>query len=415
MKQHESSADDSDTRIEFTSSGRATFHIVKSYVGAGIFLLPATYQNGGYFLGACLIVLLTAMTVDVCLMLAHARAAVGEQYLTYGDVVGVVFGEGARRATNVSLTLAQCGWCVVYLQVAGGIFGELTESATMYYVVILFGWLSTLPAAMFSHHIAKLALASMASTACGVVIIFVTLGAALSTWGEKGAAPTAVAVANPMSWPVFIPQVLAALAGIAPMLPVYNSIDPGMRGEQFDWLYASTVSVVGLLYLVYGALGYLAYGDDVHQSLVSSLPHDTLGNTMRATLAFALLSTYPIQYVPAIEVLDQVFGVPPRTVPYRNRTAVLLRLGSTAGIALVALFVGPRVADLFMGLVGASVVVALLFVIPPLLSLYAHKAVELRGLSKLWRLRAWAYVVFGAFVVVAGMTLSVQRIVERPG
>ena len=52
-------------------------------------------------------------------------------------------------------------------------------------------------------------------------------------------------------------------------------------------------------------LGYLVYGEDVHQVIVWNLPHDSpLVRMLNIALLLNVLSTFPIQLFPAIETVE---------------------------------------------------------------------------------------------------------------
>ena len=412
-----------------TTPVRASFHIFKAFVGAGVFLLPAVHKEAGYIGGPLLAALLAGAVIDVSLMLVHVRRAVESTgAITYNEIAGFVFGSVVKTFVSLSLSLAQLGFCVMYLQIAGGIVKELTDSGSAYMIVIGVGWVVTFIPSLFTHHVQGLAMVSMFSTLCLAVVLVITFGIALGQMWNDGTHPTATRVGKVWTWGLFIPKELTALAGIAPMLPVFNSMGKQDRDDAFEWIYGRTVGIVGMLYLVYGAIGYIAYGDDIDVSLVSMLPVNGFGEAMRVALALALLTTYPIQFLPAIEVLDGVAGLEPGVVVTKSKAAVGLRVGVTLGVAAVAVVVGPDTVEVVQGLIGATMVVMLLFIVPSFLILHheyaLEHATESRSTGTYWRsvfrcqpvsflrLRSWFYVGFGIFVMVVGVFLSMQRIVE---
>jgi proton-coupled amino acid transporter len=418
--------------VPFTTPTRAAFHAFKAYVGGGIYLLPAAMKYAGYVPGVVLSALLAALTVDVCLMLANARMALSHVpgISSYGDVVGFVFSPRAKTALDATIAVAQFGYCVLYLQIAGYTVEEVTGNETVYPYVVLVGWLLSCVTAMNSHNISRLALVSAFSNVCGLFLISVTIIAALHKFATEGAHDSAPAFESFTNWFLYIPQLLGALCGICPMLPVFEAMDPATRNTTFPRMYAMTVGLVGVVYTVYGVVGFVAYGEHLKVSPVSLLPTNWIGSLARIVLATVMITTYPVQYLPGVLIIDEIFGVPLGTIVPKSPKAVRIRVATTVAIALVALLVDGSATGLIFAFLGSTVIVAQLMWVPPLIALqYKHalaRPVEERGRlnldylrpiiqpsthsNKLLFVRAWGYMALGLMVLIIGLTQFFQAI-----
>jgi proton-coupled amino acid transporter len=191
------------------------------------------------------------------------------------------------------------------------------------------------------------------------------------------------------------------------------------------------ISFISVLYIFYGFTGYLAYGSRLTRSIVSVLPVSPYGSFVRVMLAGNVLLTFPIQFVPAIAIIDGVCGIPATVQITKSRPAVLLRVGVCGLILLVALLIGADTIGAVASLVGASLVAFVNMIIPALLQMQAAHSIEnpdaprsgrefFRPLTTFTpcsavRVRCALYLVLGALLMVIGTIVSLIDMVRIIG
>ena len=79
--------------------------------------------------------------------------------------------------------------------------------------------------------------------------------------------------------------------GIGMVLPVRNSM---RNPESFKLIWGAACTAVAVLYLCFGCLGYVAFGDSVDEIITMNLPHGPLTVSIKVSLCVGLLFTYPI-------------------------------------------------------------------------------------------------------------------------
>lgn len=66
--------------------------------------------------------------------------------------------------------------------------------------------------------------------------------------------------------------------------------------------------MISLIFLVFGSVGYCAFGDHTEQIITDNLPDDWTTHTVKVALCLALFFTFPMMMVPVYEVIEQTLG-----------------------------------------------------------------------------------------------------------
>jgi amino acid permease len=422
------------TNVPDTSPARAAVHIFKSYVGMAMFMLPTATNDVGYVAGPVLSVIASFIVADTTHMLINAKMkirAVDPEVRTFPQVAGFVFGAPAAKIVDVAIAVTQLTWCLLYIQISGGVLSEVAESPQTYVIFVILASLFTLPMTLFSNNLSVLAIASAGSTVCVSVVICTTVGSMVTALSEDGVGPGVTPFGDVTRWGSFISLDFSVLAGIAVMLPIQNAMSLDHQERVFPRLFTGMISFISVLYIFYGFTGYLAYGSRLTSSIVSVLPVSPYGTFVRVMLAFNVMLTFPIQFVPAIAIIDGVFGIPANIHVLKHRSAVLLRVGVCAFILVVALLIGAATAGAVASLVGASCVAFVNMVVPAMLQAQVQHSVdhprELRSGRAFFkplltftpctvmRVRCVLYVVLGVLLMVIGSVVAVMDIVRIIG
>ncbi|RNE98661.1 putative amino acid tansporter [Trypanosoma rangeli] len=347
--------------------GRAAFHIFKGNVGAGVFLLPTYYQDAGYGVGFVFMVLLGSLMIDCALALVKSKQKIDLAVVrTYPAVVGYILGDALKHFTDFSLLFTQFGFCVVYIQYASSIFASIFAFSHAYHVFVFLAVFMVTPMTFFSHHMGALAYASMLAAVFVVIVLAGAVREEVVFLATRGVSPAAVFFVPTMRIFVFISGHMFSLEGIGTVLPVENSMtDEDL--PQFATLVKYTLASIVATYLVVGVLGYLAFGDALQTSVVLAIPPSKTKIMLQVLLGFSLIFSYPIQFVPAIQLVDRALGI---SVRKERKKVYLVRVVLNIFFGALAGSIGADTVNVLASFLGAFTGVHLMITLPVLLALF---------------------------------------------
>nr|CCC93720.1 putative amino acid tansporter [Trypanosoma congolense IL3000] len=409
----------------YTSLGRAAFHIFKGNVGTGVFLLPTYYRDAGYVLGLLVVLILGVIVIDCVLALVRTKRRINHPGVhTYPAVVECVLGRSWMHFTKLSLLFTQFGFCVVYIQYASSLFGELFKGYSLYK---LFVGICTVVVTLFtfvSHRMSFLAYMSMAATVCVLIVLTGATAEEVTSLALTGVSPSVWAIVPTVRIFLFISGHIFSLEGIGVVLPVENTVAPG-DALSFEKVVTYVNASIVALYMAFGLLGYLAYGDALESSVVLAMPSSTAKVLIQALLGLSLIFGYPIQFVPAIQLVDRTLHIDPSV---DKLVFYLVRVLFNLFVCLIAASIGEDTVNLFAGFLGAFSGIHLMVTLPALLALFtervesAHTQVECDGVGitqnlsfcdylkiffsppkNHWDYRWYAYLLFSAVVWCMGI------------
>lgn len=414
------------------------FHIFKGNVGIGIFLLPMVYNDMGYVLSPIVGLGVGVIVIDSMVMLLASKKRINRAKVqTFPEVSEFVFGSLMRVVVNVAIVMTQFSFCLMYMQSAGTIFSEIVDFEGSYKVFCLIQLFIVLPLCFLSNNLKLLAISSAAATCLvwftvvGTIVFFVR-----ELRENGGVADTIKPTGEPSKWPLFIASNITVLEGIAVVLPVENAVAKQDK-PRVPLMVRVTMTGIICLYLFYALFGYLAYGCALKNTTVTVLPVSAFGDIVRCGLAINLLLTYPLQFVPAIQIIDKALKIPADRAGGKSKKAILTRVGINILIMVVAMLIGGDTIALLTGFVGATAAVFLAIILPAMLALHVDYSVEHDGpregsayfkammslqpqMAK--RLKCFGYIMFGIAVFVIGTTTVivdtaalVNRMTHRAG
>jgi proton-coupled amino acid transporter len=355
----------------------SAFHVFKGNVGLGVFLLPLVYNDMGYAISPVAGVLVGAMIVDCMQLLLASKTAINRSSVaTYAEVVGFTFGSLMRIVVNVTLVLAQFSFCLMYMQGSATIFSEIAQFEGSYKTFVAVQLFFVMPFTFMTHNLKLLA---GASATASVLVWFAVIGTVVNFItqlnGSGTTSETITATGTVSKWPLFICSNVTVLEGIGVILPVENAT--GKRDKpRLALMVKITMTCIIVLYFFYGMFGFLAYGCTLTNTSVTALPTTAFGNIVRCSLAFNLLLTYPIQFVPAIQILDKAMGVTADRTGGKSKKATLVRVGINVFLMMLAMLIGGDTLALVLAFIGATAAVFLAAVLPALLGLHTQYAID---------------------------------------
>ncbi|KAG6474984.1 amino acid transporter AVT3C-like [Zingiber officinale] len=339
------------------SSQTKTFaNVFIAIVGAGVLGLPYAFRRTGWAAGVILLLSVAVLTFHCMMLLVRIRRRIdpdrSAKIASFGDLGFAVSGSVGRIAVDVMIVLSQAGFCVGYL-----IF---ISSSLSHLLPLSFAFLSSKAVYVFAMLPFQLGLNSIKTlTLLAPLSIFADV-VDLGAMGVVIVEDFSILFSNPPPLHAFSgPSVLLygvgvavyAFEGIGMVLPLEAE---AAEKSKFGRTLAVSMGFIALIYGLFGALGYAAFGDETRDIITTNLGAGVLTVVVQIGLCINLFFTFPVMMNPVFEVAERwVCG---------KRYCWWLRWLVVLVVSLVATLV-PNFAD-FLSLVGSSVCVILGFVLP---------------------------------------------------
>ncbi|KAH9588653.1 Amino acid transporter [Trypanosoma melophagium] len=358
---------------ENTNIYKSAFHIFKANVGTGVFLLPTFYKDSGYVMGVVLGVFIGACVIDASIMLLNAKLMINRPRVdTYSKICGFVFGHPLQWVLFVALILTQFGFCLMYVQFVAGMMDAMVPAFSgSSYVWMLITFVIVFPITCFSDNLSLLAIASIFATVAVTFALVTTLARSIieiHTRGGINPSTNVTGVNIPIGWFNNLANNMMVLEGIAILLPVHAGCN---QKNKFKPMFGMVLICVVAFYLLYGIVGYLAYGDHLTNSLIDGMPDDGLSIAIRIAFIINLICTHPVQFQSAIQLIDQLVGCRSRSVK-----GILIRLALNAAITGLAMGIGADTVNIVVSFIGALPATVMVLILPALLNLQVFYAVK---------------------------------------
>lgn len=284
---------------------------------------------------------------------------------TYGDLGQMAFGSPGRLAVDILILVSQTGCCVSYLiflgqNVSSVVTGFTTRSADFIFILIFFQiFLASV------RSLSSLAPFSIFADVCNVAAMVLVIkddlessnnGFHLNPYTTLGAVPFAIGVA------------IYCFEGFGMTLTLEASMK---TPEKFPRILALDFVAITSLYILFGFVGYWAFGDDTQDIITLNLPHDLSTVLVKIGLCIGLFFTYPVMMYPVHEIFEgkllQSAWFQTKVSPSSYLFSLLpnaIRGVTVLGTAILAASVPGF--GIFISLVGGTVCALLAFVLPSL-------------------------------------------------
>ncbi|PZC82540.1 proton-coupled amino acid transporter-like protein CG1139 isoform X1 [Helicoverpa zea] len=412
-------------KLEHPNSDMRSFaNLLKSSLGSGILAMPAAFKNAGTLVGIVGTIILGYICTHCVYLLVKTSQEVSRvtrvPSLGYAETVEAVFAtgppplrkisRGARIFIDWAMAFTILGACAVYVillvesvqQIVDFYFVDNEISKTMYCLMFL------VPILIFTQikNLKYLAPFSGFANVLLVLTFLICLYYICSDFPPISDKPMAVDIGK---LPLFIGTVIFAMEGIGVVLPVENTMAKPNHFLGCPGVLNITMSVVVLLYMFMGFLGYVRYGDLAQGSITLNLDTSEIpALTAKVFIIFAIFFTYTLQfYVPMEIVWRNTKGYV--TQKYHNIAQGVIR-AVFAVLTVIAAATLPRLEQV-IGLEGAFFYSFLGLIAPSLMDVIFKWN---RGLGKYnWILvKDVILIAFGSFVLVAGVTQSIREIIK---
>lgn len=398
------------------SSQSKTFaNVFIAIVGSGVLGLPYTFKKTGWVLGAATILAVAAVTYHCMMLLVRTRRKLESSsdcrrrhtsltIASFGDLGFAVGGVIGRAAVDAMIVLSQVGFCVAYLLFIAHTLAFMFNSSPadptnntkilgflspkLFYVWSCFPFQLGLNSIPTLTHLAPLSIFAdvVDLGAMGVVMvedmaIFLRDRPPLQAFGGLSVFFYGLGVA------------VYSFEGVGMVLPLESE---ARDKEKFSKTLGFSMAFISLMYALFGALGYFAFGQETKEIITTNLGKGAVSSLVQLGLCVNLFFTFPLMMNPVYEVVERRFC--------EGRYCMWVRWAVVLGVSLVALLV-PNFAD-FLSLVGSSVCCVLIFVFPATFHWMVFKK-ELK-----WRAMVsdGLIVALGVIVAVSGTWLSLMEI-----
>ncbi|XP_027347987.1 amino acid transporter AVT3A-like [Abrus precatorius] len=403
---HETPRDDTPllSKAPPLSSKSKTFaNIFISIVGSGVLGLPYSFKKTGWFMAMIMLFLVAFLTYHCMMLLVHTRRKVESkvgfsQINSFGDLGCAVGGTFGKFSIDAMIVLSHCGFCASYLIFISTTLAHLAGDTSalssflapkVLFLCGCFPFQLGLNAIPTLTHLAPLSIfadvvdfAAKSIVMVEDVFVFFKNRPPLKAFG---------------GWSMFfygLGVAVYAFEGIGLVLPLESE---AKEKDKFGRVLGVAMVFVFLLYAAFGALGYIAFGEETQGIITTNLGQGTVSALVQLGLCINLFVTFPLMMNPVYEVVERRLC--------DTKYCLWLRWLLVLVVCLVALLV-PNFAD-FVSLMGSSICVILSFVFPAMFHYLVFK--EELGWSCV--VRDGAVVVFGLVIAVTGTWSSLMDII----
>ncbi|MCO5560401.1 hypothetical protein L7F22_014016 [Adiantum nelumboides] len=429
------------------SSAAKTFgNIVISIVGSGVLGLPYTFKRTGWLVSTLSLSVIAILVYYCMMLLVWSRKKLekdGDIHVdSFSDLGFLLYGKWGRFTVDCMLVLSQGAFCVAYLIFIGENLASVLGSDYVAALKVPFSAfflqdnrMQNGNAAQTVHNLRKalgeavtdksslcrffsskegyiwvvfpleVALASIRTLTklapFSIVADLVNFGSMavvmqqdVATIMSKGIA--SISMSQGLSTlPFAVGVAIYAYEGVALVLPLESSMK---ERKNFGRVLGLAMVCITTLYISFGLLGYLAFGDETLDIVTLNLGLGWKTAAVKIGLCIGLFFTFAVMMFPVHEVMEK------RVL--RGRSSMLLRASIVLVAALCAVAV-PHFA-VFLSLVGNSVCCGLAFVVPAVFHIKASR----ENISKSILGLDYLIIGFGVVYGVWGTISSLQDILS---
>nr|XP_044633718.1 proton-coupled amino acid transporter 3 isoform X2 [Equus asinus] len=341
-------------------------HLLKCNIGTGLLGLPLAIKNAGLLVGPISLLAIGILTVHCMVILLncahHLSQRLQKTFVDYGEAMMYsletcpnawlrTHSMWGRYTVSFLLIITQLGFCSVYFMFMADNLQQMVEEAHV--------------TSNTCQPRKSLVLIPILDIRFYMLIILPFLVLLVFIQNLKGI-PDPSKLPLMASWKTFLlffGTAIFTFEGVGMVLSLKNQMK---QPQRFSFVLYLGMSLVIVLYICLGTLGYMKFGPNTQASITLNLPNCWLYQSVKLMYSVGIFFTYTLQFhVPAEiiipVVISQVSENWALSVDLSVRT-VLVCLTCISAILI------PRL-DLVISLVGSVSSSALALIIPPILEL----------------------------------------------
>ncbi|KAI7823609.1 transmembrane amino acid transporter protein-domain-containing protein [Gamsiella multidivaricata] len=401
----ETAIEEPEEKISFS---KAVGMLFKTFIASGILFLPNAFKNGGILFAPLFMTLIAVLCLHSFLLLVKCREL---HPGSYGEIGEHFYGRWMRYIVLFAIAISQfgfcCGYCIFFAQqfaivvdsLGGAHLDKIVWIAIFFVILVPF---------TFVRNIGKLGFSTLVADLCIIVGLIYLYTYDIKELITHRDAPHPLRLFNSEDFGIFIGTAVFSYEGIGMVIPICGSM---ANPKQFPRALTIVLTVVCVLLVSFGSMGYAAYGDQVQTIVLDDLPSHNGGekagkNAIQLLYVIAIFLTTPLMLFPCIRIVEQVVF---KVVGDESSGKVkalkenVVRVLIDLAVAAVA-YAGYSRLDIFISFVGSFACAPLLFIFPPLF--------HLRGFpgQPLWRkISDIVLILFGFIVFFYTLITNIQN------
>ncbi|KAG0218794.1 neutral amino acid transporter [Mortierella sp. NVP41] len=404
IHEDEEAIEEPEEKISFS---KAVGMLFKTFIASGILFLPNAFKNGGILFAPLFMTLIAVLCLHSFLLLVKCREL---HPGSYGDIGQHFYGRWMRYIVLFAIAISQfgfcCGYCIFFAQQFAIVVNSLggANLDKIVWIAIFFAFL--VPFTLV-RNIGKLGFSTLVADLCIIVGLIYLYAYDVKELVINRDSPLPLRLFNSEDFGLFIGTAVFSYEGIGMVIPICGSM---ANPKQFPRALTIVLSVVCVLLVSFGSLGYAAYGDKVQTIVLDDLPSSTGGekagkNAIQLLYIIAIFLTTPLMLFPCIRIMENVaFSVvgDKSTGKTRMMKENAVRILIDFAVAAVA-YAGYYKLDIFISFVGSFACAPLLFIFPPMFHLKAFPS------QPLWRkISDICLILFGFIVFFYTLVITIQ-------
>ncbi|KAG0055787.1 neutral amino acid transporter [Gryganskiella cystojenkinii] len=351
--------------------------LFKAFIASGILFLPNAFKNGGIVFAPLFMILIAVLCLHSFLLLVKCREL---HPGSFGDLGQKFYGRWMRYIILFAIAISQfgfcCGYCIFFAQQFAIVVDSLGGAKLDKIVWIAIFFAILVPFTLI-RNISKLGVSAVIADMCIIVGLIYLYAYDIKELVINHGNNPPLQLFNKQDFGLFVGTAVFSYEGIGMVIPICSSMkDP----KQFPRALTIVLSVVCMMLVSFGCLGYAAYGDKAHTIVLDNLRIDTGGeragkNAIQLLYVIAIFLTTPLMLFPCIRIMEHmvfsVIGQSPEGSKRKMMKENAVRVLVDFAVAAVA-YAGYYKLDIFISFIGSFACAPLLFIFPPALHLKAY-------------------------------------------
>jgi len=386
------------------------FQLFKSFVGIGILSIPYAMKLGGLIGGPLGLTCIAILAHHCMQLILETSDSMPGRVVSFGTLGLKLCGRWAKVLVEFSLVLTQFGFCVAYIifiteNICDVVCLETRKVVCPGRFTICVGVLVLLQPVSWLKSLNVLAVPTLMSNLVllgGILWIYYCGITEISDSTKKAEGLEGF---NWKEYPLFFGVAVFTFEGICLVLPIKQAMAaPAELPRQLR----ETCILLVLLFVSFGAIGYVAYGKNVNSMITFNLPENKISSFLRLFYCLGIFFSYPVCMFPVHNLNESKYEClkgPSRDLHRNLLRTVVVFLSGAIGLSI------PNFG-LFLGLLGSLACSLLAFVLPALFHL---KRIDRYHATRLGDAKDVALIGFGVLAGAVSFTCTIREMFTGSG